>query len=103
MFFVEFFFRGRGEVNIYYRGLSLSSLIPLSRGRERRERKRERERMKNPWKKEEKRKGNVENRYGGGNKIFHCSSSIAGNFVEIPTGRDRKKSVRPIIAFIMKV
>lgn len=65
MFFVEFFSRGWGEVNIYYRGLSVSSLIPLSRlSREGATRKRERERMKNPWKKEEKRKGKVENRYG---------------------------------------
>lgn len=102
MFFVEFFFRGRGEVNIYYRGLSLSSLIPLSRGRERRERKRERENeesLEEGREKKRKRRKSIR----GGNKIFHCSSSIAGNFVEIPTGRDRKKSVRPIIAFIMKV
>lgn len=53
-FFSFFFFEGRGK---YYRGLSLSPLIPLSQlSREQRER--ERERVKNPGRRaREKKKG----------------------------------------------
>lgn len=84
--FFFLFFEGRGK---YYRGLSLSPLIPLSQlSREQRERERESEES---WKKSERKKErNVENRYGE----IKCSIAgrRAGNFVEIPTSRDRKKS-----------
>lgn len=74
MFFVKFVFsflsllEGRGK---YYRGLSLSPLIPLSQLSREKERERENEES---WKKSErkKRKEIVENRYG------EIKSSVAG-------------------------
>ena len=101
MFFVKFVFsflsllEGRGK---YYRGLSLSPLIPLSQLSREKERERENEES---WKKSErkKKKGNRRKSIWG-NKIFRCWSSwcliISWKFQWIEIGKSQ-----PIIALIM--